>query len=222
MTRGSGVMSVGGRTIALCAGTMVLLQPGQDHELLHESPDFELFVLALSPTLAERAKVSPSRYQNIVHNSTASLAPWRDAWLAAGELNDSCGVETLLAEHFVRLLRQFEPAHSVCRRALGRLAENLDASEVDLARHLRVHPSDLSRRIRDELGMRLVEYRTRLRLLRFVERVDAGDSLTRAAYASGFGSYTQCFRAFEQHLDCSPSQYFAIRSDMAERLQEAQ
>jgi methylphosphotriester-DNA--protein-cysteine methyltransferase len=59
-----------------------------------------------------------------------------------------------------------------------------------------------------ELGVPLVEYRARMKLMRFVELVDSGRSLTRAALDAGFGSYAQCHRVFRRALDCSPQQYF--------------
>jgi methylphosphotriester-DNA--protein-cysteine methyltransferase len=53
-----------------------------------------------------------------------------------------------------------------------------------------------------------VDYRARLRLLRFIARVDAGSSQTAAALDAGFGSYSQCYRVFVATLCCTPRDFF--------------
>jgi AraC-like DNA-binding protein len=59
------------------------------------------------------------------------------------------------------------------------------------------------------MGMTFVRYRTRLRLLRFIELgQERRGNLTAAAIAAGFGSYSQCHRAFQQQLGCSPRAFF--------------
>jgi quercetin dioxygenase-like cupin family protein len=57
---GRGVVGVGDHTLAVAAGESLLFQPGQDHVLLDSSEDFDLFVLAMSPELAERSRTSSS------------------------------------------------------------------------------------------------------------------------------------------------------------------
>jgi AraC-like DNA-binding protein len=58
------------------------------------------------------------------------------------------------------------------------------------------------------MGTTLTDYRTRLRLLRLIERVDAGSSLLAAALEAGFGSYSQCHRAFTRVFGCTPRRFF--------------
>ena len=63
----------------------------------------------------------------------------------------------------------------------------------------------------------MVTYRTRLRLLRFVALVDSGrHNLLAAALAAGFGSYSQCHRAFRRTFGCMPRAFFGggLRRDM--------
>jgi methylphosphotriester-DNA--protein-cysteine methyltransferase len=88
-----------------------------------------------------------------------------------------------------------------------------------LAESLRTHPSEVSRHFHADLGMTLVRYRTRLRLLRLIEGVDAGNDLMRAASTAGFGCYSQCHRSFQAELGCAPRLFFS--SGLREQMQAA-
>jgi AraC-like DNA-binding protein/quercetin dioxygenase-like cupin family protein len=209
VTRGTGIVSIGERELQLEAGNFVLLQPGQDHALLDESPDFELFVLALSPELAARVGVAGQRQVGKCRLEDSALSQFREASLAMNHLADTNAVEVHLARHFVAMSNEFAPSHTLCRRALLQLGGDMELSETQLAATLNTDPSGVSRHVRQGLGVRLVEYRARLRLMEFVKRVDGGRPLTRAALESGFGSYAQCHRVFQRSLGCSPSVYFS-------------
>lgn len=222
VARGNGVLSVGQQRLHVSAGSAVYLMPGQDHELVFESADFELFVIAIEPELADRAGHSASRCVGHVELDALALNELRQSWLALRELTDAATVERQLSDQFGVLSRRFEAPHLLCRRTLELLYRAPDLSETAVAAQLQVHPSDVSRWLRSGTGVRLVELRARLRLMKFVELADAGKSLTRAALESGFGSYTQCHRVFHDHLGCSPSRYFSgDRAACSERLHAA-
>jgi AraC-like DNA-binding protein len=59
-----------------------------------------------------------------------------------------------------------------------------------------------------DMGIPLARYRTRLKLLQLIEHVGAGVELMSAAFRAGFGSYSQCHRAFRAELGCNPRHYF--------------
>jgi len=80
---------------------------------------------------------------------------------------------------------------------------------LELGTRLRTTQSRISREFHRDLGLTLVEFRARIRLMRFVELVDSGLSLTAAATDADFGSYAQCHRVFQRALGCAPSAYFA-------------
>lgn len=82
-------------------------------------------------------------------------------------------------------------------------------SQAALALRLHRAPSGLSRRFRKDFGIGFVEYRSRIRVMRFIEAVDSGKSVVRAALDVEFGSYVQCHRVFRRALGCSPTDYFA-------------
>ncbi len=54
--RGAATLGVGDQCVTVTAGDVVLLHPGQDHELLEASADLELHVVALQPSLVERLR----------------------------------------------------------------------------------------------------------------------------------------------------------------------
>lgn len=209
VTSGHGVLSVGERELPVSAGDLVFLQPGQDHALLQESADFELLVVAISPELAERSGIASSRRLGSHALTAAELTELSDALSGLGSLTDRVAMETQLTQRFDTLCRRFAPSHVLCRRSLEELKGDLELSERSLARSLHAGPSSISRQVQHSLGVRLVEYRARLRLMEFVTRVDAGRPFTRAALESGFGSYAQCHRVFQRSLGCSPSAYFS-------------
>jgi len=93
-------------------------------------------------------------------------------------------------------------AATVRRLERGDEAEDLEA----LADAAGVSPSWLSRRFKLQLGMSLVEYRSRQRLRRFFEHMEVtpGSDLTHAAYAAGFTSYAQFNRVFHRFMGRSP------------------
>ncbi|MFL5307579.1 MAG: helix-turn-helix domain-containing protein [Polyangia bacterium] len=108
--------------------------------------------------------------------------------------------------------------HVLTRRALTRLLQRPDITRAEIAQAIRADPTEVSRHFHRDMGLTLGGYRTRLRLLRFVQGVDDGaPSLMAAALDAGFGSYAQCHRAFQQTFGCPPRQFFAtdLRVQMA-------
>ena len=122
---------------------------------------------------------------------------------------DSPAVERQLLEWFGELaaLTARPSVHS--RRAAEMLGLEPSLSCAEVAERIRVPTSELSRAFRRGLGLNLVDYRARLRLMQFVKLVDDGYSATTAAVSADFGSYAQCFRVFQRALGCSPQRYFA-------------
>jgi len=210
VTRGSCTLGVGDRRLELTAGELVVFQPGQDHELIEASPDLDLFVFALRPELHARAlQGRPRAGIDMSAVGARELASFETELAAVGELRDAATVEVRIADLFTRALEDAPHANAMSRRIVTALRAEQSLSEAALAVRLRTTPSGISRRFRHALGIPLVEYRARLRLMRFVDLVDRGSSLTRAALDADFGSYAQCHRVFRRALGCSPLQYFA-------------
>jgi AraC-like DNA-binding protein/mannose-6-phosphate isomerase-like protein (cupin superfamily) len=209
VVRGTARLGIGDRTLELAAGELVLLEPGQDHVLLEASPDLELLVVALRPALAARVRGSRSRVQREkIVLSEAELASLNERALAVGELRDAAAVERELGDLFASLGSRPCTSHVSSRRAVEQLRAAPAISASELARRLCTAPAQVSREFHRDLGVTLVEFRARLRLMRFVRLVDEGATLSAAAFGADFGSYAQFHRAFQRALGCSPSDYF--------------
>jgi AraC-like DNA-binding protein len=224
---GSGAFGAGDTTISVAAGDLLWWPPGQDHVLLEASPDFDLYVVGLAPELSARVlgDASPAAYGGAtrVHADPSAFLKLR-SFCSAAMGGDPTALESHIGDfwrdaHGLRGATQDK--HALTRRALVSLIERPDWGRSEVAAAIHGHPTDISRYFHRDVGLRLTEYRTRLRLLRFIDIVDtAGPNLLSAALDAGFGSYSQCHRAFQETLSCSPRQFFHgdLRTRMQERL----
>lgn len=218
--RGRARMGVGAHVVEMTAGDGLLLLPGQDHALLEASSDLELYVSALDPEVAEHCVHRP------LPTGTACLRlQEKEVEHVRGQLHhlasttDPTQHETIVGDLLSQATSVLAPGHPVVRKALEQLGRDPSLDGAALSQALKVHRSDLGRYVQRDLGVPLVKYRNRLRLMRFIARVDDGHTLTSAALEAGFGSYQQCHRMFVGHLGCSPRRYFSgHRRDVDELL----
>jgi len=209
VVRGSCTVGMGTHQVTLATGEFVVFAPGQDHVLVDHSDDFDLFVVALTPELAERVLGTRAALPCGASAFTANALARRVEQLEAlGTTSHAAAVERELGELFACVLSGSPRGHVLSRRAASALAAEPDLSEAALAVRLHATPSGISRRFRHDLGLTLVEHRARMRLMAFVAAVERGESLTSAAFSSGFGSYAQCHRVFRRLLEQSPRDYF--------------
>ncbi|HEU5074575.1 MAG TPA: helix-turn-helix domain-containing protein [Polyangiaceae bacterium] len=109
-------------------------------------------------------------------------------------------------------------------RAASLVQGDRSIRRYEIAKALASNAGDVSRTFRRDTGITLREFRRRVRVLRFLEEADAHPkNLMRAAYASGFGSYSQCHRDFSAVLGVSPREFLASgqRRAMADRFEPA-
>ncbi len=228
--RGVAVLGVGEAVVEARSGDVVCFAPGQDHVLLAGTADLELFTVGVDPDLlADRAPpgageaVIPIRTR-LSETDAAALLP-----LAGALANRVAPPDEVMALwEPLRRARWLAatsgaPVHELTRRALAAIARNPELDRTSLAAVGRTCPSEIARYFRRDVGITFVDYRTRLRLMRFIERVDGGaTNLLRAALEAGFGSYSQLHRVFRAVLGCGPREFFADeRSRMEARLEPA-
>jgi AraC-like DNA-binding protein/mannose-6-phosphate isomerase-like protein (cupin superfamily) len=213
---GRAAFGYGEATVSVSAGDLLWWPPGQDHVLLDATPDLDLYVIGVTPAFSERVLAGRAPVTSggaarlrLDHSTLASLQTACAVQLAAG---DAAAVE----HHLGNLWREAQALragsrdhHPLTVRALTSLLGRPDLKRGELARLIRGNASEVSRYFHRDIGLTLVAYRTRLRLLRFIQLVEGGGhSFLAAAIEAGFGSYSQCHRAFQQAFDCPPRVFF--------------
>jgi len=229
VTGGTGVFAVGEKLLPVAAGDLLSWPPGQDHMLVDASPDFDLFVIGVTPDFSFRV-LSGTAKADCVGPIQVRLAPPNLAEIRAVCVSmSSAATDVPSIEHHVgdlwlraqALRRANDDMHVVTRRTLNSLYEHPEWTRTEVARLARAYPSEISRHFHDDMGSTLSAFRARVRLLRFIEAVDGGaENLLGAALEAGFGSYSQCHRTFQQTLGCSPRLFFktALRNQMQQAL----
>jgi AraC-like DNA-binding protein len=207
---------MGEKVLAVQEGDILWWPPGHDHVLLEASADFDLFVVGVTPELS--GKVLSPRTSPGVSSHVRSRLPATEAtrWMAlcAAPINklDPLAIDTRVGDLWLEAhsYRPSQPLpHHFTVRALTSLLGRPELARDDVAELVRVCPSELSRHFRRDLGLTLTTYRTRVKILHFIREVDAGaTNLLSASLAAGFGSYSQCHRAFRHALGCSPRDFF--------------
>jgi AraC-like DNA-binding protein/quercetin dioxygenase-like cupin family protein len=221
---GTGTFGVGEANLSVSAGDLLWWLPGQDHELVWASADFDLFVVGLTPELScrvlggtlgsayggpARVRLGPDALARFCARCAAPVGPGDTAVVErhVGDLwSDAHAVRTSVPDK-----------HALTRRALAAFLHRADLGRSDVAHGAHSNPSEVSRHFRRDVGLTLTTYRTRLRLLKFIGGAEDGArTLLSASLAAGFGSYSQCHRAFQRTFGCTPRSFFrrGVSDDM--------
>jgi len=213
---GRATFGVGEATISVCAGDLLWWPPGQDHVLLDATPDFDLYVIGVTPEFSERVLAgdvaATAGGAARLQLDPSALARLREVCGARVTGADAAAVERCVGDlwreaHQLRV--RVPDRHPLTVRALGSLLARPDLKRDQLAQLIHGNASELSRYFHRDVGLTLVAYRTRLRLIRFIESVERGDcSFLAAAADAGFGSYSQCHRAFQRAFGSTPRTFF--------------
>jgi AraC-like DNA-binding protein len=215
VTAGRGFFGFGARAVEVAAGDLMCWTPGQDHELLSASEDFDLFVIGLTPAFSERVLGTDTsgahRGPGFLRLAPAQLADLTARCLFPALHGDMVAKERAVGDlwrqaHAFREVRAL--AHTLTRRSLRFVDEHPGISRAEIARRSHSSPGEVSRHFHKDMGLPLSAYRTRVRLLRFIQLVDGGCTFLEAALTSGFGSYSQCHRVFQATLGCAPRVFF--------------
>jgi AraC-like DNA-binding protein len=205
------------------AGQVIGFAPGCEHELLGASSDFELFALGFEPDLACAYRREHGKGLSFgggpINIGEKELESIRELCMSIDAARDRLALEQKLILVAANVCRE-GPA-TLARRALKALAADPEQSRDVLTRKLGSNRGDLSRAFRREVGATLPQYRNRLRVLAFIRKLDAGLSMATASRLAGFGSYSQCHRAFTQLLGHSPREFMqpSVRLELARRFE---
>jgi len=216
ITAGRATFGYGEATTSVSAGDLLWWPPGQDHVLLDATPDLDLYVIGVTPAFSERVLAGRGPAAGGAQ-ARLPLAPGTLTNLQAACAAQRTGVDASAIEREVGDLwreahgwrARASDQHPLTVRALSSLLGRPDLKRGELARLIRGNESEVSRYFHRDLGLTLVAYRTRLRLMRFIQLIEAGGAnFLAAAFEAGFGSYSQCHRAFQQAFGCTPRVFF--------------
>ncbi len=208
---------VGEAVVKVSQGELIGFPAGQDHVLLSTSSDVFLFAVGMKPMFAAEVLNGPAGETAVPLHLRVPPQELAALTRRTEQAVERAGVEQTCAELWQQVHwlagrcshSKTGPIHALTKRALQAVSESPELGLEALARGARANPSEVSRYFHRDLGMTFVRFRTRLRLLRFIELVEQRrGNLASAAMAAGFGSYSQCHRAFQAELGCSPRAYF--------------
>ena len=224
---GMATFRVGESVVTANQGDLLAFPPGQEHALLETSPDVYLFAIGAHPDFSSqvlRAEPDPVALPFQIRLASTDFEALR---MRCAMVVDRANVDPSIAElwehaHWLRhrYIGRDNPMHVFTRRVLALVSEHPDLACERIAQAARANLCEASRYFHRDVGLTLVKYRTRLRLLRYISLVDQGNyNLTKSAKAAGFGSYSQCHRVFQAEFGCSPRQYF--QAGLREQMQAA-
>jgi len=213
---GHATFGYGEATISVSAGDLLWWPPGQDHVLLDATADLDLYVIGVTPGFSEHVLSDgvsgPTGGATRLRLDQRTLTALRAACAAPTGGGDAAAVESHVGDLWREahgLRARIPDQHPLTVRALSSLLRRPDLKRDELARLIHGNVSELSRYFHRDRGLTLVAYRTRLRLIQFIQLVEGGDrSFLAAAIDAGFGSYSQCHRAFQQAFHCTPRLFF--------------
>jgi len=221
---------IGDRRVRFPRQAVGWLLPHQTHRLIQSSPDVQMWIVVFTPALVtelDRDDAGPPRRWlredadagqiRVVGEDIGDLARLCAALSdpAVPATRHRLGLAWLLSECWRAFSRspgaaagiRLHPAVQAAAQWLHDHAAEAAADDLPaLARRCGISRPWLSRLFYEQLGESLTDYRNRQRFYRFRDLIAAPDvgSLTAAALAAGFGSYTQCFRIVRQHTGLSP------------------
>ena len=228
VVRGSASYLLRERRYELTPGTVTWLFPGQEHVLVDESRDHELWWAVFRPSLVTRTATTPQMRVLLEQNPRGQFSrridPQRARRLdrlltelcAAEELDTAllnAGLSYLLALAWRAFLDSdytiegvdVHPAVQTVARILRADPHAGDLSA--LARAAGLSPSHLSRLFKAQTGLTISRFRNQQRIQRFLLLYRDGRHTTAlaAALEAGFGSYAQFYRVFRAETGHRPT-----------------
>jgi AraC-like DNA-binding protein len=237
VVRGTASYLLGDRRYALTHGTLTWLFPGQDHVLVDESSDHELWWAVFRPALV--AQIATTRQARLlleedpvgqfsrrldsgrVRRLGSLFREVQDAETVLDDVLVNTGLAYLLSFAWRAFLDSDDvvegvDVHPAVETVAHVLRADPDAGDLaTLARAARLSSSHLSRIFKEQTGMSISRFRNQQRLQRFLRLYGRGRRTTAlaAALEAGFGSYAQFYRVFREQTGRSPS---ALRTAAAD------
>jgi AraC-like DNA-binding protein len=228
VTQGRGLYLLANRKYQIRRGDLLWLFPAQEHVLIEQSPDFEMWIGVARPATVRRIATDASarilRQSNPAGEYCRRLSQPAVARLetliteVAGTHRRPGLFNAGLSHVLLTAWNNFEQAddvpvhdvHPAVEKAARHIRDKSNTAGLEeLARHAGLSAPRLSRLFKQQTGIALVDFRNRQRVEKFLTLYGAGQRTTMlaAALEAGFGSYPQFHRVFKRVLGCSPGKY---------------
>ena len=235
VTQGRGLYLLANRKYQIRRGDLLWLFPAQEHVLIEQSPDFEMWIGVAKPATVRRiatdmdAKIlrqaNPAgEYCRRLSQPALVRLETLFAEIAAtherpGLFNAGLNYALLAAwqsfEHAADV--PVHDVHPAVEKAARHIRDqNNTIGLEELAQHAGLSAPRLSRLFKQQTGIALVDFRNRQRVEKFLSLYRTGQRVTMldAALEAGFGSYPQFHRVFKRVLGCSPGSYRRKNSEV--------
>jgi AraC-like DNA-binding protein len=228
VTQGAGLYLLDNRKYRIRRGDLLWLFPAQEHVLVEQTPDFEMWIGVFKPKAVRRIATDANAQvlrqadpageycrrllQGVLAQLDGLFAEVAAAHDQPGLFNAGLGYTLLCAwEHFEHAADvPVLDVHPAVEKAARLIRDETTALSPDeLARRSGLSPARLSRLFKQQTGVALVDFRNRQRIERFLQIYGTGQRMTMldAALEAGFGSYPQFHRVFKRVIGCSPGKY---------------
>jgi AraC-like DNA-binding protein len=228
VTRGHGAYLLGNRRYQIRRGDLLWLFPAQEHLLIEQTADFEMWIGVFKRRLIKRT-ATDVQSRVLLQADPAGDFCRRLAERDVGrmeevliELADAkdhiCLLNAGLSYSLLQAWHCFERAsdlpvqdlHPAVERAARLLRDDPEGLSLEmLAHHAGLSATRLSRLFKEQTGSALVDFRNRQRVERFLRIYGTGQRRTMldAALEAGFGSYAQFHRVFTRMMGHSPMNF---------------
>ncbi|HMP81899.1 MAG TPA: AraC family transcriptional regulator [Verrucomicrobiota bacterium] len=225
VTQGSGLYLLANRKYQVRRGDLLWLFPKQEHVLIEQTLDFEMWIGVCKPNavrqIATDAAAQILRQSNPAGEYCRRLNQRDHARLEAlfaevAASSDRPGLFNAgLRYALLNAWQHFENAadvpvhdvHPAVEKAARLIRDDTSALSLDeLARHAGLSATRLSRLFKQQTGVALVDFRNRQRIERFLRLYGTGQRIKMldAALEAGFGSYAQFHRVFKRVMGHPP------------------
>lgn len=227
VTQGRGLYLLENRKYEIRRGDLLWLFPAQEHVLIEQTLDFEMWIGVFKPKAVRRITTDASAAVLRKPNPSGDFRrrlPERELKRLSelfGEVassNDPAGLFNAgLAFALLNAWKYFESAanvpvhdvHPAVERAALLIRREADLNLDEIANRSGLSPQRLSRLFRQQTGTALVDFRNRQRIEKFLQLYGTGQRITtlEAALEAGFGSYPQFHRVFKRVMGYPPREH---------------
>lgn len=227
VTQGRGLYLLENRKYEIRRGDLLWLFPAQEHVLIEQTLDFEMWIGVFKPDAIRRIATEKDatilREANPIGDFRRRLSEQdlnRLNRLLSDVTESADSTELFNAGLGFALLRawhQFQRAanvpvqdvHPAVERAAHLIRSKASLNLEEIASYSGLSPQRLSRLFKQQTGIALVDFRNRQRIEKFLQLYGTGRRITtlEAALEAGFGSYPQFHRVFKRVMGYPPGKH---------------